>query len=195
MAVVMYLTGAPATGKSTLCSNLAKANPAAHIFAYSNELRQLVAGRTHRVVTEGEIREKSAAIVTPADVLELDKRLIALVAAERTRRPIIIDSHAVTKELYGFRVTSFSAEQLRQLDPDLIVCLYASPDAITARIAAKPMGRPQISLFEAALHVQLQAAVATQYGVLLGKPVYLVDADVPEEVLAEQVGRKLRNAS
>lgn len=193
MAVVMYLTGAPATGKSTLCSNLAKGNPPPHIFAYSNELRQLVAARTGGVVTEGEIREKSAAIVTPADVLELDKRLISLVAAERARRPVIIDSHPVTKESYGFRVTSFSSEQLRQLDPEVIVCLYASPEVIAARIAAHPMGRPLISPFEAALHVQLQAAVATQYGVLLGKPVYLIDSNVPEEVLTEQVRRKLRN--
>jgi hypothetical protein len=30
--------------------------------------------------------------------------------------------------------------------------------------------------FEAKMHIDLQAGVATQYGILLGKPVYLIDS-------------------
>jgi adenylate kinase len=189
MGSVIYLTGAPATGKSTLCQQLVAEVPDLKLFCYGVELRDLVNRRDAASITETGIRQRSGAVVRPEDVRELDDRLIAWVADERTRNPIVIDSHPVTKEAYGFRVTAFSAEQVRQLAPDAIVCLYTAPEELERRIRANPRGRPLPSLYELALHTQAQIDIAVQYGVLLGKPCYLVDSARPHAELIATIRR------
>lgn len=188
----IYLTGAPATGKSTVCAELAKQVAGLHVFAYSAELRKFAERRTGQSMSEDDIRRLSGIAITPEDVQGLDVELAELAAYQRTVGPLIIDSHAVTKELYGFRVTAFDPAALARVDPDCIVCLYTSPEVACQRIAKDPRGRPQISSFEAGMHTQLQCAVATQYGVLLGKPVYFVDSSKPLELVVNHVATKAR---
>jgi adenylate kinase len=152
----------------------------------------MIASRSAAAISENEIRMKSANLVSPADIQELDEALIRLVTTERSRTSVVIDSHPVTKEAYGFRVTGFSEEQLQRLSPDVIVCLYASSNVIVSRIQANPMGRPLPTPFEVDMHTLVQAQVAVQYGIMLGKPVYLFDSSVPEAELAISVARKTR---
>ena len=188
---VIYLTGPPASGKSTLSRNLRSAYPQLVVFAYSEELRDHIASKgSGPSVDEEDIRRLSSRLVTPQDIEELDRKLIDLVRSKRSVQSILIDSHPVTKESYGFRVTGFTLENLRALDPDVIVCLYTSSDVTAARITTSPMGRPAVSRFEADIHTHLQTAVAVQYGILLGKPVYLVDSSVDEQELVEIVAAK-----
>lgn len=193
---VIYLTGAPATGKSTLSRNLAARFTDLQVFTYSEELRQLLArGSSTAALTEDEIRRHSANVVTAAHVTQLDRELIDKVRAERQRGPFLIDSHPVTKEAYGFRVTAFSAELVRSLDPDVIICLYAPSQVIRDRIAKSAMGRPHVTEFEADMHSQLQASVAAQYGVLTGKPVYYLDSSVSEAELVDLAAAKSKLAT
>jgi len=181
---VIYLTGAPATGKSTLARNMLAKVPELLVFAYSEELRKFVKKKNGQQLTEDKIRELSAVVITAEDVAELDRELVRLVAEQRHARPILVDSHPVTKESYGFRVTSFDVETLRALNPDVIVCLYTASDVSVQRITANPMGRPLISNFEASMHTHLQTSVAAQYGVLMGKPIYFVNSHCsPDELV------------
>lgn len=189
---VIYLTGAPATGKSTLSRNLAAKFPALRVFAYSDELRRHLAHRAQSALTEDSIRELSAKVVTSDDIVALDTQLVNRVRTERAEAPFLIDSHPVTKEDYGFRVTAFNVETLRALNPDVIVCLYTSPAVLIERIRSTPMGRPMVREFEAKMHIDLQASVATQYGVLLGKPVYLIDSSIAESDLVATVAARAR---
>lgn len=186
---VIYLTGAPASGKSTLGRRLKERFPGLAVFAYSEELRKKIAGRDRVTIGEDTIREQSSRLVTAQDVLELDEHLIMRVERERSAAPFLIDSHPVTKELYGYRVTAFSLDQIRRLAPDVIVCLYVSANETVRRISANAMGRPMVSLEDAAMHTQLQAAAAIQYGTLLGKPVYLIDSSIGEDALVERVAQ------
>jgi adenylate kinase len=187
---VIYLTGAPATGKSTLARNLAARFPAMRVFAYSEELRHHIARKTRTNLSEDQIRELSGTVVTAEDIRTLDQQLVQEVAVERLNRPFLIDSHPVTKEGYGFRVTGFDVETLRALSPDFVVCLYTSPEVMRERIKRDAMGRPLVTEFEARMHTNLQTAVATQYGILLGTPVYLIDSAAAEEALVETVAGK-----
>lgn len=188
---VIYLTGAPVSGKSTLARNLKKSFPGLLVFAYSEQLRDQIASRSaEEGFSEDDIRRLSSIIVTPQDIEQLDRKLIELVRANRGSRSILIDSHAATKEDYGFRVTGFSTDQLLALNPDVIICLYTSDDVTIERIRQNPMGRPEVSLFEASMHTQMQAAVAIQYGVVLGKPVYFFDSACDQENLVNVVASK-----
>lgn len=190
--MVIYLTGAPATGKSTLSRALAKRIPELKVFAYSEELRKLLQRKSGRPsLTEDDIRRESARVVTAKDIEELDQELVEMVLREREHRSILIDSHPVTKEEYGFRVTGFDASTIQQLEPDVLVCLYAPADVIKARIQADDMGRPLPSAFELEMHTQLQAAVVSQYGVLTGKAVYLLDSNRSREELTETLLKRL----
>ncbi|MBV8035543.1 ATP-binding protein [Roseateles sp.] len=189
---IVYLTGAPATGKSTVCSELSKQLPELLVFSYSAELRKYAERRTGQSMSEDDIRRLSGVAITPEDVQGLDVELAELAARRRDAGPMIIDSHAVTKEVYGFRVTAFDTATLSAVNPDCIVCLYTLPEVACQRIASDPRGRPQISAFEAGMHTQLQCSVAAQYGVLLGKPVYLVDSSEPLERVVAHVAAKAR---
>lgn len=193
MSSVIYLTGAPATGKSTLARNLAKAMPELRVFSYSSELRDYVAKRAGiAAISEKDVRQQSAKIVTKEDVMAVDEMLVDLVAQQRkSDHPIVIDSHAVTKEHFGFRVTPFSIEAIQLLAPDVILCLYLDSRVAHARIENDPMGRPLPSHAELELHCQLQANVAVQYGIILGKPVYLLDSSVTEGELLTQALERL----
>ena len=187
---VIYLTGAPAAGKSTLCRNLAARFKSLTVFAYSEELRHFISEKTTRLLSEHDIRAQSSIVVTAEDVTALDEQLVARVAVERQSAPFIIDSHPVTKESYGYRITGFSIDARQRLDPDVIICLYTSPEITIQRIGADAMGRPMVSRFEADMHTRLQTAVAAQYGVILGKPVYLLDAAVSPGELVELAAKK-----
>jgi len=190
---VIYLTGAPATGKSTLTRNLGLAFPGLVPFVYSERLRDFLSRKANGPnVDEAEIRRLSASIVSPQDIQDLDSELIELVRSIRGSRSVLIDSHAVTKESYGFRVTAFSTETLMRLDPDVIVCLYASSETILARIHADARGRPTVTAEEASMHTQLQATLAIQYGTILGRPVYMIDSAVSERDLVSIVAARTK---
>ena len=189
---VVYLTGAAATGKSTLSRNLRALCPELVVFSYSERLRDLIANRQGGL-HEDETRRKSAAIVPPADIETLDNSLLSLVTYERASRSILIDSHAVTKEDFGFRVTGVSTDRIKALNPDAIVCLYAHGQAVIDRMRATAQGAGRaMSVFEADMHTYMQAQLAIQYGVIVGKPVYLFDTTLPADELAKAVAQKTK---
>lgn len=190
--MIIYLTGAPATGKSTLCSQLAKLPNVRH-FAYSERLRDHINARTDETLDETDIRRLSAQAVTPADVEAVDQALILETELVRAAGGyLLIDSHPVTKEDYGFRVTPFRVENLLALRPDKLIGLYASPTVLARRIRDDAQGRPMPNEFELALHVQLQASVLAQYAVLTGKYCQLVDADRGREDVLKDVMRLIK---
>ncbi|WP_148662263.1 ATP-binding protein [Paraburkholderia phytofirmans] len=187
MGKVVYLTGAPATGKSTLCQRVAQLVPDLRVLSYSTLLRDYIERKHGLQFAEDGIRKQSALVVTRGDVAEVDEWLINEVEASRPTRDVIIDSHPVTKEEYGFRVTPFSVNNLKRLDADTFICLYASPQVLADRIRTNPAGRPLPTEFELAMHVQTQVSLATQYGLLLEKSCYLLDSAVDMDVLAAAV--------
>jgi len=187
MGQVIYLTGSPACGKSTLCEHLEKAVPNLGIYSYSKLLRDYVNRRKSFVIDEVEIRQYSANLITGEDVKAVDQWLIDEVRSKRADQHIIIDSHAVTKEDYGFRVTAFTSDQLQQLNPDVIICLYVPPEITRERIQTEAAGRPLPSDFELGLHANLQASLATQYAFVLEKPCYLLDSSIGFEGLVKNI--------
>ncbi len=177
MGQIVYVTGAPATGKSTLCTALSKLESRVELFCYSQRLRDHINTKRGAALDETAIRRESAGVVTSQDVNELDDLLHDTVTTVRASPShLIIDSHPVTKETYGFRVTPFSADRLRALEIDTLICLYADPHQLAERIRLDPQGRPLPSDFELSVHVQLQASIVAQYSVLAGRPCYLVAA-------------------
>lgn len=174
---VVYLTGAPATGKSTLGKYLANVfGSELLLFEYGHELTKYLNSKKAKGNTQEDLRRLSAQIVEPEDISYIDEHLIKLVAENRDSKHIVIDSHAVTKEKYGFRVAPFSTEQICQLNPTLLFVLYTDASIMISRISNDSMGRPIITEFEGDTHTYLQSMVAINYGMTLGIPIYYIDA-------------------
>lgn len=180
---LIYLTGAPATGKSTLTENLRKRLPESIIFTYSKELLAWVKGRPGLNTTQDDLRRESSNIITREDIEMVDRQLLDLAKSCRGCQNLVIDSHPVTIEKFGFRVTPFSKNQFKQLSPDVIVCLYAKAEIIADRISKNAAGRPLPTLSEIALHTQLQCQVANIYAIETGASLYFLDAAHQPEVL------------
>jgi adenylate kinase len=184
---VIYLTGPPAVGKTTLVTRLKKVLPSVEVFIYSQMLSEYLSNSARRYISQKRLRERSARVVTEADVCAVDDLLISKVTRLRSARHVLIDSHAVTKEQYGFRITAFSLPFLQKLKPTAICMLYADADAIIERITKSPKGRPVVTPDEANFHSTLQAAVAVTYSIQVGVPAYFFDASKSVDTALSQL--------
>lgn len=191
MRKVIYLTGAPASGKSSTTRLLSASDPSLLVWEYGARLTEHVRAHSVAVDNQDGLRAQSAAIVTPADINTVDTALITYVKERRAQHNIIIDSHPVTKEEFGFRITPFSLERFKELLPDEIWVLFVNPDVTISRIQADAAGRPMVTEEEARFHTTLQASVAATYGMALGRPVYLFDSSVPQADLISRLQRRL----
>lgn len=192
MAKVVYVTGAPAAGKSSTIARLREADPTIQIFEYGARLTEMVKARIADVRSQDDIRTHSALLIRPEDIVEMDRRLLEFVDEHRGRRTVLIDSHPVTKESYGFRITAFSTEQIRALNPDEIWVFFAGPQETRRRISEAPGGRPIISEEEARMHTTIQASVAATYGIMAPSPVYLFDTEQDRDTLLLRLQERLR---
>jgi adenylate kinase len=188
---VIYLTGAPATGKSSLTRALKAEISPLYIFEFGAKLTAHVKKR-QLGLQQAALRTKSSQIVNVDDVAAIDTLLLREAAAKRNKTHFIVDSHAVTKEVYGYRVTAFESSRIRELAPTLIVCLYAEAEVVKSRIAMDAAGRPQLSAFEADFHNTLQAAVAIEYAIQAACPVYFLDSAKPRCELVDFFRSKLQ---
>tara|TARA_R110000823_G_C15945358_1_gene500902 strand:+ start:580 stop:1158 length:579 start_codon:yes stop_codon:yes gene_type:complete len=189
---VVYLTGAPAAGKSTTLRLLKKFDPSILCISYGAELTKYIQQRDASSVSQQDLRARSAGIIRPEDIKALDTSLLNSIELRRGKCPIIIDSHPVTKEDFGFRVTAFSLSSLRRLSPDEIWVLYAAPEVICKRIHANPEGRPSVTKEQIRMHTNVQSSVAATYGVISDAPVYLFDTDREQEALAQDLLKRLK---
>lgn len=175
MYEVVYLTGAPAAGKSTTARLMAELVSPLEVFEFGERLTSHIERTRGGGVVQEDLRRRSSGLITPEDVAAVDRDLIAFAKEGRSRTHVVIDSHPVTKESFGFRVTPYSLADFAQLAPTQIWVLFADPETTMKRIGSNAQGRPAISAAEAAMHTHLQTSVAVTYGIGLGLPVHLFD--------------------
>ena len=187
----IYLTGAPAAGKSSTTRLLADNISPLEIWEYGARLTAFIQERSNELEDQDDLRSKSGLIVRPEDIDAVDDELLQFIGVNRSSSHIIIDSHPVTKENYGFRIAAFSLERFRRLNPDEIWMLYTPPEVAIERISRDRGGRPMIDVEQARMHTVLQASVAASYGMATGKPVYLFDSNCSQSELVGQLATRL----
>jgi adenylate kinase len=171
----IMVTGAAGTGKSTLVAGLVERIRPSQKLDYGRLLLDHLARRTGKVTSYEELRRDSGLIVTGEDVAAVDERVISELPILREKANVFFDSHPVTKESYGFRVTPYSVNQVHLIGFNAILVLVAKPERLLERIAQNPQGRPAISAFDAQFQLQLQASVAVTYAMICSIPCHIID--------------------
>jgi adenylate kinase len=185
---VVYLTGAPATGKSTLARLLGDSYGFL-VLSYGELLTQQLA---HVVADQVELRERSAEVISTQQIVDLDAHLASRVTEAVTRgQSVVIDSHAVTAERYGFRVIPYQPAGLVGMKITHLVCLYASTSELQRRVGLDAGGRRLLVEGELERHSRLQESLTLAYSHTLGVPAYFVDADDGEASVAAEVASLL----
>jgi adenylate kinase len=181
----LYLTGAPAVGKSTAAGRLAQTTDA-EFLSYGQILTERLSGV---VGTQEQLRERSAEVIATEQVRVVDEFVRERVAYLSGKRNLVVDSHAVTAEKFGFRAVPYSASMFRDIGFTHIACLFAPAEVVAARIAASPGGRPVLSQDSLDMHAQLQASLALSYAHSSGLPIAFIDAQGAPDEVVEAIAR------
>ena len=182
----VLVTGAPASGKSTLLGELESQVSPIKVVEFGRLIAVKLRERDH-ILSHSELRSQSAKVVTANDVASLDHMLASEINAWSRESHVVIASHAVTHESYGVRVTAFSQEALSNLKLSAVVVLQAPAETLLSRVAAKDEGRLWRTANQAERLQSLQSALALIYGVVCGCPVYVFDSDRVLQDLATDV--------
>lgn len=181
---VVLLTGSPATGKSSLASALGDSISDLQVINYG-ELILKKKRKLNPNLEYEDLREKSSMIISQKDIRDLDDELVDKVDDLRRKRSIIIDTHCVTKEFYGFRALPFAYDHIMSLSLDAIISLHCNPSIVRSRIQQNAEGRPLVTEEEARKHSELQDSYAAFYGLVSSCPIYHLDSSLPLEDLRE----------
>lgn len=193
---VIYVTGAPGAGKSTLVSALTEMFANVEVFSYGAQMVEHL--RRHGRIApkdQCELRRGTDAFVTIDDIRSVDREMVNWVAENRDGHLLLIDTHQVTLEASGFRIVPFAPTDLDSLRLTKIWFLAASDVVSIARISTEPKGRIVPNSFEAQTHTCAQMAVALQYAVSKGIEMRVIDANkcrstVLRHALADLLGRE-----
>ncbi|WP_182915299.1 AAA family ATPase [Rhodopseudomonas palustris] len=190
----VYITGAPASGKTTAVEAL-KSHPrlkeSLEVWSYSSRLMEFLNRHSADAIDHGRLRQSSASLVRPEEIEALDAELLVYVEDRRGKNNILIDSHPVTREDYGFRCTSFSAAYLAKIGLDEIWMLYTDAKTSLLRVLEDKVVRKPISEEAAEMHTSMQASLAIAYGVAAGCPVYFFDTGCDQSMLVDRLALRL----
>jgi adenylate kinase len=180
--MIIYLTGSPATGKTTLAERLSNQITNLLHFRFGRVLTDLI--QNNHEITQQALRTATSHVSTPELVNLVNEKAISTCEQHRKSESVIIDTHAVTTENTGFRITPMSFEQIGRLKPDIFVCLTAQPTVRQARVRAASNGRP--SLTEEQLRTQglLQESLVVTYSAAIGRPAYFMRNETESDLCA-----------
>lgn len=183
MSFALYLTGIPAVGKSTVAQALEAAAGAVR-YSYGDLLSKRLA---NTVSSQRHLREMSAEVITPEDVLAVDNFVCDELSRLKGLRNAVVDSHALTAEAYGLRAVPYGARDLARFPYTHIVCLTAPEDTVRERIRVAADGRRLQDQTDFHLHQSLQSTLALTYAVMLAVPVAFVRADRETADIVEDI--------
>ena len=127
-----------------------------------------------------DFRAAAARVVTADDLLSASDALDARAAVEREPGQwLIVESHAVTREAFGWQANPDPPGVLARYRYDSLVYLDAPASVIHGRVQADQGGRLARDQRDITVLSRMQMAIAVGYSAALGVPLNVIDAGVP----------------
>lgn len=173
---VVLVTGLPGSGKTTFLQELTMLFDPTTQLGFGTLIHDATKS-TDPDITYDQLRTSPTRVAGPTYIDEARQALLQTVGLARASTNIFIDSHAVTADDYGFRVTPDSYAFLRQLDLDAILVLHVRQTILMQRLEQSDCGRRQVNFDQFDTYRQLQDSVCIAYAVVTGCPVFVLDAN------------------
>jgi adenylate kinase len=193
-AGALLLTGAPGVGKTTVSECLCRHDPGVfRSLRFGRYVYEAVLSRTGEKLEYQEFRQNSAAFVTEQDIHRAtDKAELVIRDQTRASKITVVDSHAVSKEHYGWRAVPDGPRLLAKFGYSWVIQLYAPPELVIERTRRSPGGRLAETAEDVAAMQALQFSTSTYYAATLGKPLHVVSNTGPVDRAVEAVLALLR---
>ena len=172
---IILITGIPASGKTTATKYISKRYSSFKVLKYGEVLFEHKKKEYPKLTYEG-LREKSASIISSNDIKIADELIISKAKSLSSIQNVIIESHGVTRENFGFRITPYKkVSTIQSLNLDAIIYISSTPSEILNRMNLKADGRKNSTLEQINQNLRLQENLALNYAVLTGSPFYSIE--------------------
>jgi adenylate kinase len=187
---VVYLTGAPSSGKTSLATALAAHLSEIKVFNYGKAMLRHLQDREQLApqIDLELLRRDTYRQVSVGDVRAINRELATWIEKNRDSGHLIIDTHQVAFGPDGLCALGFTKAELANLSIHEVWVLAAPPRILRERIISDPQGRLIPSEFMADCHSGLQSSLALSYARELNCYFRVFDASVAlDDLLATAV--------
>jgi adenylate kinase len=175
--MIALLTGPPGIGKSSVARQLIDRNPdVVEVISFGQLLHLAVERRLATSINYAEFRSSAASVVTRSDFEEATIELAKNKTASDPSKWLVVDSHAVAREEFGWQANPDIPGTLQQYAYNVIILLDAPSQVVLKRIRKRPGGRLIKTKRDVEILSALQRGIATYYSGTIGSPLWVIDA-------------------
>jgi adenylate kinase len=177
MKKVILVTGVPISGKSETVKKISNLVMNSEVISFGQKIFDQLSSQ---VKDYSDIRKEPTKKANKDLILEVRENISNLI--KQANKNIILDSHAVVVDSYGFRIIpEFLPFQNLPYTLHSIILLKIDYKTFLIRLKEDRKGRKNLTKDEFTMMQNLQASVATSYSILTGCPVYIIDNSINKE--------------
>ena len=171
----VLMTGVPGVGKTTIARNIeTRIRPIVRIGF--GELIFEVKQQQGTTENYGQLKATPDKLIPINYVSLAEEVLLNRVAEFRYTTNILLDSHAVVNDYFGFRIVP-EINDFERAKIDAIIVIHAPFEIVNQRVIREPKGRNPISKQTFEKHQAMQDAVAIHFSLMARCPMYVVETD------------------
>lgn len=171
----VLMTGVPGSGKSTIAHSLETSITPIVRIGFGELIHEIK--QQHGVNEDYEKLRATPVKSIPINYVSLaEELLLTRVNSLRFETNILLDSHAVVNDHFGFRIAP-EISDFRRVDLNAVIVIHAPFNLVEQRIRTEPKGRNLVSKQIFDQHQALQDTVAIGFSLAAKCPLFVVETN------------------